>query len=112
MARAKDLKRQTSYASVGLEFVVAIIFGFLGGRWLDGKFGTHPWLALLGLGFGLIAGFRFIYRAAMRMNAEAGGDDFNESKVGRDARFALDRKAQRARAEDRKAQEDGDERDA
>ena len=53
-----------------------------------------------------------ITSAAMRMNAEAGGDDFNESKVGRDARFALDRKAQRGKAEDRKAQEDGDERDA
>ena len=58
----------------GLEFVFSIILGFLGGRWLDGKLGTHPWLALAGLGFGLVAGFRFIYRAAKRMNAEAGGD--------------------------------------
>jgi F0F1-type ATP synthase assembly protein I len=96
MARAKDLKRQTSYATVGLEFVVSIIFGFLGGRWLDGKLGTHPWLALTGLVFGLVAGFRFIYRAAKRMNADAGGDsDFKESSVGRDARFTLDQKDER-----------------
>ncbi len=81
-----------SYSTVGLELAVSIVIGLLGGWWLDGKLGTSPYLAIAGLGCGLFAGFRFVWRAAKRMKRDAGDDGFRESRTGRDARFSLDQK--------------------
>jgi F0F1-type ATP synthase assembly protein I len=39
--------------------------------WLDGKLGTTPWLMLLWLGLGLVAGFRGVFRAVRRADREA-----------------------------------------
>ncbi|MBW1875423.1 MAG: AtpZ/AtpI family protein, partial [Deltaproteobacteria bacterium] len=39
---------------------------YLGGEWLDGKLGTEPWLKWIGLGFGLAAGARSLYRVVRR----------------------------------------------
>jgi hypothetical protein len=57
--------------------VLSIVFGFVGGRWLDGKFDTAPYLALLGFFLGVIAGFRSVYRAAKRMQRDTEKDGFN-----------------------------------
>ncbi len=81
-----------SYSTVGLELAVSILIGLLGGWWLDGKLGTSPYLAISGLGCGLIAGFRFVWRAAKRMQRDVDRDGFQESRTGRSARFALDQK--------------------
>lgn len=88
------------YSTVGLELAVSIVLGLLGGNWLDGRFGTEPWLALVGLGFGTIAGFRFVWRAAKGMKSDALRDGFRDAEVGRDARFvgARRRKSNDARA--------------
>jgi F0F1-type ATP synthase assembly protein I len=56
--------------TVGLEVVLSIAVGLLGGHWLDGKLGTGPWLALIGLAYGLAAGGRAIYRALRKANRE------------------------------------------
>jgi ATP synthase protein I len=53
-------------ASVGIELSVSTVIGLLGGRWLDGKLGTDPWLMILGLLLGVVAGFRSLIRAARR----------------------------------------------
>jgi hypothetical protein len=57
--------------------VFSIVFGFLGGQWLDGKFGTKPYLTLLGFFFGVVAGFRAVYRAAKRMQRDTEKDGFD-----------------------------------
>ena len=49
--------------SVGIELGASIVVGLVGGNWLDGYFGTEPWLALFGLIVGSIAGFRSLIRA-------------------------------------------------
>lgn len=49
---------------------VAVIGCLLLGHWADGKLGTDPWLALLGIILGSIAGFRSLLRAA-----RSGDDD-------------------------------------
>lgn len=67
-----------SYGTVGLELVLSILFGFLAGRWIDQKLGTGGWLTLLGFGLGTVAGFRSVYRAAIRMRAEAEAQDERE----------------------------------
>lgn len=36
----------------------APLIGYFGGRWLDGLFGTGPWLSMVLLLIGLVAGVR------------------------------------------------------
>jgi hypothetical protein len=39
---------------LGWAIVLSLVFGLLGGLWLDGRFGTSPILTLIGLGLGLL----------------------------------------------------------
>jgi ATP synthase protein I len=55
-----------SASSVGLELGISVLIGLLFGMWLDGKWGTEPWLMLGGLVLGLVAGFRAVLRAVQR----------------------------------------------
>lgn len=89
--------RNSNYATVGLEILLSVLFGFLLGRWLDGKFGTDPYITVVGFFFGLATAGRFLHRAAKRMKADTDNDGFKDSKVGRDARYALDQKEKRKR---------------
>jgi ATP synthase protein I len=60
-----------SYSTVGLELALSILVGLFAGRWLDQKLGTHQWLTLLGVGVGIAAGARTVWRALQRANREA-----------------------------------------
>jgi len=55
-----------SASSVGLELGVAVVVALLFGMWLDSRLGTEPWLMLVFLCFGLVAGFRNVLRAVAR----------------------------------------------
>lgn len=57
--------------TVGIEVVLSVAAGLFGGSWLDKKLGTAPWLMLIGLGYGLAAAGRAIYRALKQANREA-----------------------------------------
>jgi ATP synthase protein I len=48
------------YSSLGISVALAIFIGLGVGVWLDRKFDTAPWLTLIFLVFGIIAGFRNI----------------------------------------------------
>lgn len=48
--------------SIGIEVALCIVAGFLGGRWLDGKFETYPWLTLIGFAAGAVAAGRALWR--------------------------------------------------
>lgn len=52
------------------EFVAALVVGGGMGWLLDQAFGTRPVLLLLGLAFGVAAGFYGVFRTARRMQAE------------------------------------------
>jgi ATP synthase protein I len=58
---------------VGIELALSTVIGLLGGRWIDGKLGTSPWLMLLGLVLGVVAGFRSLIRAARQAKQESEG---------------------------------------
>ncbi|CAN5921604.1 hypothetical protein BH11MYX3_BH11MYX3_09330 [soil metagenome] len=60
-----------SQSSVGLELGLSVIIGLLFGYFLDAKLQTGPWLMLLFLVFGLIAGFRGVLRAVHRAERAA-----------------------------------------
>ena len=53
-------------AAAGGQLVVIFLVGFLGGRWLDGRLHTAPWLTvtgiLMGFGIGLLSAYRALTR--------------------------------------------------
>ncbi|TMQ08557.1 MAG: AtpZ/AtpI family protein [Deltaproteobacteria bacterium] len=69
--RGRQFYNVLSASSVGLELGLSVVFGVLIGRWLDGKLGTEPWLMLVLLGFGLVAGYRSVMRAVRRAERAA-----------------------------------------
>lgn len=57
----RQLKTAGRVGSVGLELVIAMLLGYFGGIWLDGKLGTSPYLTYVGLALGIAAGFKGLY---------------------------------------------------
>jgi F0F1-type ATP synthase assembly protein I len=64
-----------SFGTIGLEIVLCIAFGFFGGRWLDEKFGTAPYLSVVGFVFGLAAAIKSVMRAHAEMQALAAKEE-------------------------------------
>jgi ATP synthase protein I len=60
-------------SGVGLTLVLCTVLGLAGGYALDGWLGTRPWLMLVGLLFGIAAGFINLFRAVGMWNG--GRDD-------------------------------------
>ena len=62
----RDAKNMWAIAAntgaVGLEISLAIGIGYFGGRYLDGKLGTAPWLAWIGFAAGVGAGIKALIR--------------------------------------------------
>lgn len=66
--------RAARASAIGLQFGISIAIGALFGNWADRKFGTSPWLLMLGVIFGAAAGFRDLWRLAKsQMNDEEDG---------------------------------------
>jgi ATP synthase protein I len=63
-----------SASSVGLEMGLSVVIGLLIGYGLDAKLGSGPWLMLLFMLFGLVAGFRGVLRAVKRAEKAAEAD--------------------------------------
>jgi ATP synthase protein I len=54
--------RALGYISiVGIAMALSIAIGALIGHYLDNRFGSQPWLTLIGLGVGIAAAFRNLY---------------------------------------------------
>lgn len=60
-----------SVGTIGLEIALSIAFGFFGGRWLDGRFGTAPWLSIIGFFFGIAAAVKAVQRVMNEMRVQA-----------------------------------------
>ncbi len=65
----REYGRGQRLALVGTELAIATLIGLFGGHWLDDKLGTRPWLTILGLVFGIAAGFNSLIRVARREQA-------------------------------------------
>ncbi len=66
MGKSKRALRSAStwlnVSIVGIQFPVAIAIGFFWGKWMDGWFGTYPYLTGLFSLLGIIAGFVNLFR--------------------------------------------------
>lgn len=69
-------------SSVGLELGLSVAIGLLAGFYMDKWLGTEPWLMLLWLLFGLVAGFRGVVRAVKRADRAADVDLQESGKLG------------------------------
>ncbi|MGB8296945.1 MAG: AtpZ/AtpI family protein [Polyangia bacterium] len=69
-----------STGAVGLEISLAIGIGYFGGRYLDGKLGTAPWLAWVGFAAGVGAGIKALIRVARDYQKSLDNDQDNEPK--------------------------------
>lgn len=69
-ARTAGTMRSLRMSSVGLELAISVLLGMFGGRWLDGRLGSEPWLMLVGICLGFAAGLRGILRAMDRASRE------------------------------------------
>ena len=56
----RSLREMAYYSSLGLSIALSIFIGLAAGVWLDQRFGTIPWLTLIGLAMGIAAGYRNI----------------------------------------------------
>ncbi len=70
----KDRSRGFRYfnlvLSFGITLVLAMLFGYWGGSYLDLRLGTDPWLALTGIFLGVVTGFRYLVRELLKEVAQ------------------------------------------
>jgi ATP synthase protein I len=60
------------FAGSGVQFVVSILLFLYIGKWLEEKFGTEPWLLMVGVFVGAGAGFYSFYRRIMAASKRNG----------------------------------------
>ena len=68
MARKKNLRQAGNWLNasiVGIQFPVAMALGYFWGKWMDGVFGTEPWLTIIFSILGIIAGFVNLFRITL-----------------------------------------------
>jgi len=69
-----------STGAVGLEISIAIGIGYFGGRYLDGRLGTAPWLAWVGFAAGVGAGIKALVRVVRTYQKSLENDQDDGSK--------------------------------
>ncbi len=62
------IRASSEFIGYGLSFAVSTLLFLLAGHWLDGKLGTDPLFALLGMFVGAAAGFWSLYVHVTGMN--------------------------------------------
>ena len=55
--RSEIMRRAAPYMGLGMTMAASVLLGVLGGRWLDNRLGTAPWLMVTGLLLGVGIGF-------------------------------------------------------
>lgn len=77
--------RDAGAISIGIELVVSVVIGLVAGAWLDRRFGTGPWLTLVGIMVGSAAGFRSLIQYGKRAQARAEKEDREQADAAANA---------------------------
>ena len=75
-----------AFGSVGLEFVLSVLLGIFGGRWLDQKFHTNNTFFFLGTFLGVVLAFYVLWRTAQRAQRAVSDDPPETTTADRDDR--------------------------
>ncbi len=73
----------SKYGTIGLEMGICVFLGVVFGAYLDKIFHTQPWLTLIFTLFGIVAGFKSLYKLAhdlMKREAEEAKRDKREGE--------------------------------
>jgi ATP synthase protein I len=73
--KRRSMRAAGRLSAVGWELAISVIACFLAGIWADGKLGTEPWLAIVGLVIGMGAGFWILFKAVRAANEAAEEED-------------------------------------
>lgn len=63
------------YLGIGIEFALYLIVFLFIGHYLDGRYGTEPWLMILGAVLGFVGGFYSLFRTLSRLPRPGQGRD-------------------------------------
>ena len=66
--------------AVGLEIALAIGIGYFGGRYLDGKLGSTPWLEWVGFGAGIGASIKALIRVVRTYQKSLEAEEKNQPR--------------------------------
>jgi F0F1-type ATP synthase assembly protein I len=66
------LSQAAPYMGASWVLTAGLVLGGLGGRWLDQKLGTEPWLTITGLLLGFVVGMTEVARVAFRRGSGNG----------------------------------------
>ncbi len=69
------------FLTMGIQLAVSVVLFFFLGRWLDGLWGTAPWLMLAGLLLGAVGGFVQFFRSVAAIGRQE--TDEEKQKDGR-----------------------------
>lgn len=58
------------FLTLGLQLAIGVVVFFFLGQWLDSRFGTSPWLMIVGIFIGVVGGLISFIRTAMRLGRE------------------------------------------
>lgn len=67
------VREAAPFLTMGIQLALAVVVFFFLGRWLDGLWGTAPWMMLAGLLVGVVGGFMQFFRAVGRLGREGEG---------------------------------------
>ncbi len=62
----------SDFAGIGLQFAASVLLFGYAGQWLDGRFGTGPWLLIIGVFLGAGGAFYSMYRKLMASQEDRG----------------------------------------
>lgn len=62
----ETLRTVLPYTQIGMTFAITVTALTLVGHWADNRFGTTPWLLLLGAVLGIAIGFYHFLKAVLR----------------------------------------------
>jgi len=60
--RTRKVWEGARYASIGIEFGLSVVIGYLAGRWLEQRYGWSPWGSMIGILVGFAAALRSLLR--------------------------------------------------
>ena len=60
---------------MGIQLALAVVILFFVGRWLDNRWGTSPWLMLVGIFIGIVGGLIRFVRTAMEVGREEDAEE-------------------------------------